>query len=163
MADKHLLEQELEQLLSDAAATAVAEELSGLGQYDLGVWREIPVALGMLRLCPPVYLEAGRAVEEPVQWWHVLADGRTVTTGLRFRPSEELCQGVLELLHLLHGEVWKVVLLYHPVVSRHCRVVSSERADGEEAGLRPLPVIEMLLCFLHDFVALLDSNLLSCR
>jgi Glu-tRNA(Gln) amidotransferase subunit E-like FAD-binding protein len=37
MADKHLLEKELEQFLSDAAATAVAEELPGLGQYDFGV------------------------------------------------------------------------------------------------------------------------------
>src|SRR5438128_1989375 len=67
-ADEHLLEEELEGLLLDGDAVALDEEVPGLAQYDLRVRRELAAGRrGLLQGDPPVHLEAGRAVEEPVE------------------------------------------------------------------------------------------------
>jgi hypothetical protein len=91
------------------------------------------------RLNPPIHLQAGRAVEEPVQRRSVVAGAGAAGAGLGLGPSQEPRKGVLELLHLLHGELRQVLLL------RPSRLVVAERANGEEAGLRPLIGAEMLL------------------
>jgi hypothetical protein len=153
MADEHLLQEELERVLPDGGAVAVDEEIPGLAEYDLRVRRELAALATTVvpdQRDPPVDLEAGGAVEEPVERQLAVAGAAVLVGGAGARPAggagaglglgapEQLVQRVLELFHLLDGEVQHVVGLRRR--ARRRRVVVSQRPDRQEALLWRRPV-----------------------
>jgi len=159
MADEHLLEEELERLLLDGGAVTVNEEIPGLAEYDLRVWRELAilattVAGGVPQGDPPVDLEAGWAVEEPVERQlasAVLVGGARPAggAGLGLGAPEQLVQRVLQLLHLLDGEVQHIGLRRarraSTSISRRRWWVVAQCPDREEALWRPVAGGDLVL------------------
>ena len=160
MADEHLLQEELERLLLDGGAVTVDEEIPGLAQYDLRVRRELlavlatTVARGVPQGDPPVDLEAGGAVEEPVERQlagAVLVGGARPAggAGLGLGAPEQLVQRVLQLLHLLDGEVQHVGLRRarraSTSIPRRRRWVVAQCPDRQEALWRPVAVGDLVL------------------
>lgn len=153
MADEHLLQEELERVLPDGGAVAVDEEIPGLAEYDLRVRRELAALATTVvpdQRDPPVDLEAGGAVEEPVERQLAVAGAAVLVGGAGARPAggagaglglgapEQLVQRVLELFHLLDGEVQHVVGLRRR--ARRRVDVVSQRPDRQEALLWRRPV-----------------------
>lgn len=159
MADEHLLQEELERLLLDGCAVAVDEEIPGLAEYDLRVRRELGVLAanvsgGVPQGDPPVDLEAGWAVEEPVKRQlagAVLVGGARPAggAGLGLGEPEQLVQRVLQLLHLLDGEVQHVGLRRARRASTSIpgrrRWFVAQRPDREETLWRPVAGGDLVL------------------